>query len=172
MERLAVTQKMAWAHRSRENATFWLIMATSPPVSHLARQTHPSTWRRSSNGAILRGRFETLDDDYFYISKSSTEATLDTLLHTKHTRTTTVFHCTDGEEREVNSGELELVEKLGIEKVVYVGIIPPGRNTLFKMGLDVDPRLQCLVEERYVLEFPCDPLNFASEDTKILHAPN
>ncbi|KAH7922080.1 hypothetical protein BV22DRAFT_1037885 [Leucogyrophana mollusca] len=125
MERLATAPKRMWSHWLRENATFWLTETTFP--------TRPT---------ISPNKPKQLDDGYLYAPTSPTKATFDAFFYATRSRTATVFQCTDGKEHDVNSGGPEFLGKLCVENVVYVGVIPPRRNTSFEMHLDGPPLIE------------------------------
>ncbi|KAH7929038.1 hypothetical protein BV22DRAFT_1126115 [Leucogyrophana mollusca] len=158
VERLATAPRGAWGHWLREDATFWLTVTTSPTCLTISPDKPTTAPGHGPPKVKYYGAgSKQLDDGYFYVPTSSIEATCDAFFYTERGRSATVFQCSDGREHDVDTRGLGFLEGLGVERVVYVGVIPPGRNTLFKMRLDVDPRLRDLVKERYVIEFPCSP---------------
>ncbi|OJA21431.1 hypothetical protein AZE42_13589 [Rhizopogon vesiculosus] len=139
----------------------WLVIGfENQPAMHIS-STNPSP--DSPRGPLLKiKRYDTLTpsdltDHCIYIPNSSVQPTFDSF----YFRAGHVYmfqYTVTKDTHTVSKNGLELMQQLGVQKVIYIGVVPTGRQPRFLIEKTTAKYYEGLIAGRFLLELDPDVL--------------
>jgi hypothetical protein len=117
---------------------------------HANTPQHPMEVRRYDT-------LEQLTDNYFYIPISSNQSTFDSFYH--FAGHVCKFQCVTGAQHTVNKKGLDMMQRLGVRKVTYIGLVPVGQEPEFVIDKSTADTYKNLLHARYLLQIGSDCLH-------------
>ncbi|OAX43112.1 hypothetical protein K503DRAFT_862489 [Rhizopogon vinicolor AM-OR11-026] len=134
----------------------WLVVGfKDQPVLHIS-PVNPNPFPDSLRGAPLRvKRYDTLssselEDHCFYIPNSSNQPICGSFYY--YTGQVYIFQCTADRKPTVSEQSLGMMKQLGVQKVVYIVVVPAGQEPKFTIKKTTAEKYEDLLVARYLLQ--------------------